>query len=149
MRLAVAAAMIFSLAAAPQQRGAVTSVTAEQDPANGGVFLITVNGTRPCGAVNLDTGDGSSITHACLIPATISHEYTRTGQFTVRATGQGNCDGAATTTVRVTSLGPQRTGSQRGAGDGRHRRTGPGERRTVLVYGDRHEAVRRGQSRHG
>jgi len=106
MRFVVATAVLFSLAATPQPRGAVTNVTAEADPGNVGVFLFTVTGTRPCGAVNLDTGDGSSITHAVLIPATISYEYKRTGQFTVRASGQGNCDGLATTTVRVTSVRP-------------------------------------------
>jgi hypothetical protein len=43
----------------------------------------------------------------CLIPTTIWYEYKRTGQFTVRASGQGNCDGQATTTVRVTAVRPQ------------------------------------------
>jgi hypothetical protein len=115
MRFVVATAVVISLAATPQQRGAVTSVTAEAD-STPNTFLFTVQGTRPCGAVNLDTGDGSSVTHAVLIPTTISYQYKRTGTFTVRASGQGNCDGLATTTVNVPANWPQgRGGSQRGA----------------------------------
>ena len=114
MRFVAATAVIFSLAATPQSRGAVTSVTAE--PGDGpGTFLFTVQGTRPCGAVNLDTGDGSSVTHAVLIPTTISYQFKRTGDFTVRASGQGNCDGTATTVVHVTSLAPAPPSSRRGA----------------------------------
>jgi hypothetical protein len=106
MRL-LTAAIALSLATVAQPRGAVQSLTATADAAVG-TFQFTVRGNNPCGAVELNYGDGAAVTHAIRdLPVTISYEYKRTGDFTVRARGQGNCDGTATASVRVTAVRPQ------------------------------------------
>ena len=103
MHTKIATAVLLSLAFAPQQRGWVSSVIPAAD-ANTGVVQITVRGTNPCGAVNLDYGDGSgAVTHAISqLPVTIPHEYNRAGEFRIRARGQGNCDGDVFAAVNVT-----------------------------------------------
>jgi hypothetical protein len=102
-----AAAILFSLAASQGQRGVVSSVTATPD-VSVGIYQFVVRGTNPCGAVRLTYGDGIFITHAIRdLPVSISHEYTRVGDYTVLAEGMGNCDGSATTRVRVTEVRPQ------------------------------------------
>ena len=106
MHTKIATAIVFSLAFAPQQRGWVSSVNPSAD-ANSGLVQITVRGTNPCGAVNLDYGDGSgAVTHAISqLPVTIPHEYNRAGEFRIRARGQGNCDGDVFAEVNVTRAG--------------------------------------------
>jgi hypothetical protein len=108
MRIPIAAAAIlFSLAASQGQRGVVSSVTATPD-VSVGIYQFVVRGTNPCGAVRLTYGDGISITHAIRdLPVSISHEYTRVGNYTVLAEGMGNCDGSVATRVRVTEVRPQ------------------------------------------
>jgi hypothetical protein len=95
MHIKIATAVVLSLAFAPQQRGWVSSVTASGDGLPLGTIRFTVAGTNPCGAVSIDYGDGSTaVTHAIeRLPVTFSHEFTRVGEFRVRARGQGNCDG--------------------------------------------------------
>src|SRR5688572_14354219 len=102
MHIKIATAIVLSLAFASQPRGWVSSVTAAAD-ANVGTYQFTVRGNNPCGAVNLDFGDGTTaVTHAITqLPVTIPHEYTRVGEFTVRARGMGNCDGDVFTRVNV------------------------------------------------
>lgn len=102
MHTRFATAIVLSLAFASQPRGWVSSVTAAAD-ASVGTYHFTVRGNNPCGAVNLDFGDGTTaVTHAITqVPVTIPHEYTRVGEFTVRARGMGNCDGDVFTRVNV------------------------------------------------
>jgi hypothetical protein len=104
MHTKIATAIVLSLAFAPQQRGWVSSVTGAADAT--GTVQLTVRGTNPCGAVNLDYGDGSTaITHAITqLPVTLSHDYNRVGEYTVRARGQGNCDGDVFTRINVTRV---------------------------------------------
>ena len=82
MHTKIATAIVLSLAFASQQRGWVSSVTSTAD-ANPGTVQVTVRGNNPCGAVNLDFGDGTSaVTHAISqLPVTMPHEYNRTGEF--------------------------------------------------------------------
>lgn len=101
MRILITAAVLSSLALSPQARGSVSKVTTGAADATGTV-QVTVEGTHPCGAVQLDYGDGSAVTHAISgLPAAVSYEYTRVGQYVITAKGMGNCDGTATTNVRV------------------------------------------------
>ena len=104
MHTKIATAIVLSLAFAPQQRGWVSSVTGAADAT--GTVQLTVRGTNPCGAVNLDYGDGSTATtHAITqLPVTLSHDYNRVGEYTVRARGQGNCDGDVFTRINVTRV---------------------------------------------
>jgi hypothetical protein len=106
MRTGLAAAVILATAMTSQSRGVVTSVTVEPGE-NIGSYLFVVRGKNPCGAVRLDPGEGG-ITHPIhALPTTLAHDYTRTGTFTVRAEGMGNCDGDVTTTVTVTRVRPR------------------------------------------
>ena len=92
----VSAAVTF----AGQQRGAVSSVSLAA--AQSGVVTVTVTGNNPCGAVNVDYGDGAAITHPISqLPMTVQHEYKQPGEYQVRARGMGNCDGVATASVRL------------------------------------------------
>lgn len=101
MRILIAAAVFTSLALSPQARGAVSKISAGPADATGTV-PFTVEGTNPCGAVHIDYGDGAAVTHPITqLPATIPHAYARVGDYAITARGMGNCDGAATTSVRV------------------------------------------------
>jgi hypothetical protein len=107
MRISIAAAVVFSLALSPQARGVVTKVTTGRADAVGTV-QVTVDGTNPCGAVQIDYGDGAVVTHPIQgLPSTVPHEYTRIGEYQIRASGMGNCDGGASTSVRVDRVRPQ------------------------------------------
>jgi hypothetical protein len=102
MNIKIATAVVLSLAFAAQQRGWVSSVTSAVD-ANTGTVQFTIRGNNPCGAVNVDFGDGTTaVTHAIqALPMTLSHEYARTGDYTVRARGMGNCDGDVFNRVNI------------------------------------------------
>jgi len=98
------AAGAVALAANQQPRGAVRNLTVTPGPIVGN-FRFAVDGTNPCSAVHMDFGDGSSYTYPVRgLPDTdtIWHHYTRDGNFVIRATGSGNCDGDASTRVSVT-----------------------------------------------
>ena len=105
----VSAAVTF----ADQQRGAVSSVRVSAPQS--GVVAVTVSGTNPCGAVNIDYGDGAAITHPISrLPMTVRHEYTQAGEYQVRARGMGNCDGVAAASVRLNApAGAQKPGGTR------------------------------------
>ena len=105
MHTKIATAIVLSLAFAPQQRGWVSSVTAAAGN-SAGTYQVSVRGNNPCGAVSLDFGDGTTaVTHAITqVPVTITHEYTRVGEYTIRARGMGNCDGDVFTKVNVTRV---------------------------------------------
>ena len=115
----ILAALALSLPAAAQQRGSINDIAGAAAVA-GGETVFTVSGRNPCGAVNLDYGDGQAVTHPIrALPATISHTYARAGNYQVRARGQGNCDGEASMTVRVTGGGRgNATGGGRGNAGG-------------------------------
>lgn len=68
----------------------------------GNEVTVTVVGVNPCGAANIDYGDGTAITYAISeLPTSQSHKYEKAGTFTIIARGMGNCDGQATTKVEV------------------------------------------------
>ena len=73
----------------------------------GATLAVTVLGTNPCGAANIDYGDGTAITYAITgLPVTQSHQYSNPGSYTVIARGMGNCDGEARAQVKVTGPAP-------------------------------------------
>lgn len=99
------------IAAAPQ-RGVVNGLTVTPKAAKVGVTIsATATGVNPCGAVFIDWGDGTAITHAIVdLPSTQTHAYAHGGDYTVRARGMGNCDGEVTASVRIE--GPPPASSQ-------------------------------------
>jgi len=93
--------------AATQQRGTVTGVSAARSARVGQQIAVDVTGTNPCGAVNIDYGDGTAITYATeTLPITKGHTYAYGGTYTIKATGMGNCERTATT--QITISGPPR-----------------------------------------
>ena len=106
--LAVIGAVVASAVLGAQGRGVVTEVSATPTGDMGNV-KFEARGNNPCGAVFLDFGDGTQgVTYAITqLPATMIKEYFQTGTFRVTARGMGNCDGSATTEVRVTRARPQ------------------------------------------
>jgi Ca2+-binding EF-hand superfamily protein len=108
-------AVILLLSFSPgAQRGVVTDVRVPATVDTGTPVTITVSGSNPCGAVNLDYGDGSeAITHAITeVPVKIQYTYTRPGRYEVRARGMGNCDGDVTTTIRAVRPREERGAAQ-------------------------------------
>jgi PKD repeat protein len=68
----------------------------------GQTVTFTEEGTNPCGASNMNYGDGIVVTYAITeLPAKQPHIYEKPGTYTVIARGMGNCDGEATTKVEV------------------------------------------------
>ncbi len=107
MRIQIVTAIMLSLAFSQQQRGLVSTLTAAAD-VSVGIMQFTVRGTNPCGAVFLDYGDGIAITYPIRdLPVSITHEYTKVGNFRVIAKGMGNCDGVITIGVKVATVRPQ------------------------------------------
>lgn len=90
-------------AAAEQQRGVVNAINLTPTAARTGTTIsVSVTGTNPCGAVFIDWGDGTAITHPIVdLPTTQTHAYASGGNYTVRARGMGNCDGDVTGSVRI------------------------------------------------
>jgi Ca2+-binding EF-hand superfamily protein len=67
-----------------------------------GRMTIALSGSNPCGAVHVNYGDGNAITYPITgLPTTVSYDYSRPGTFQIRAQGMANCEGAASTAVRV------------------------------------------------
>jgi hypothetical protein len=64
---------------------------------------VTVTGTNPCGAVEINFGDGDVTTFPLQtgLPFTTTHTWTTIGQKTVAAKGQGNCTGQASSSIQV------------------------------------------------
>lgn len=85
------------------QRGVVSALAVAPARAETGTTLTaTVTGVNPCGAVFIDWGDGTAITHPIVdLPTKHTHAYATAGQYTVRARGMGNCDGDVTAAVRI------------------------------------------------
>jgi hypothetical protein len=97
------AAALLGAGAQAGQRGVVSTITVSpQSTRAGNPVTATVTGTNPCGAVFIDWADGAALTYAIVdVPVTQKHTYERAGTYTVVARGMGNCDGQATTTVRI------------------------------------------------
>jgi hypothetical protein len=84
--------------------GTITRVAAAPERATtGATVAFTVTGTNPCGAAEINFGDGEAVTYAISgLPYTQNHAYAKPGTFTVTAKGMGNCDGQVTTSVTIT-----------------------------------------------
>lgn len=95
--------LVGTMGLAAEQRGAITKVTPSAAVVVAGQTVsFTEDGTNPCGAANLNYGDGVVITYPITgLPAQQTHSYDKAGTYTVIARGMGNCDGEATTTVQV------------------------------------------------
>jgi uncharacterized repeat protein (TIGR01451 family) len=92
------------LGLAPQMAFAdVTGVTFSASPVPPGTdVIVTVNGTPPCSAVEINFGDGADITFPITgLPFGQHHTYQTAGSFTVTATGHGSCTARASATLTV------------------------------------------------
>jgi Ca2+-binding EF-hand superfamily protein len=90
------------LAASQFQRGAVSSVSVEPG-ANDAAVVLTVRGSNPCRAINIDYGDGITENQTIgSLPATLNHDYATSGSYRVVVRGMTNCTGVASATVRAT-----------------------------------------------
>ena len=109
--LLVALTIVSASASAVQPRGVVNGLTVTPKAARTGTTVsATATGVNPCGAVFIDWGDGTAITHAIVdLPSTQTHAYSQGGDYTVRAKGMGNCDGEVTASVRIEGPGPAAT----------------------------------------
>ncbi|MEO6213467.1 MAG: hypothetical protein ABIP65_07545 [Vicinamibacterales bacterium] len=89
--------------AAEVQRGVVNSLSLTPATALvGATVTATVSGVNPCGAVLINWGDGTAVTHPIVeLPITRTHSYTAAGNYGVTARGMGNCDGDASGSVRI------------------------------------------------
>ena len=97
----LAVALAFMVSGTGFSQGAITAVSVEA-PAGQSEVVVTVRGNNPCGAVTVDYGDGTKITHAIVaLPTTFSHQYTKAGDYQVGAGGNGNCGGQVSTSIRV------------------------------------------------
>ena len=96
------ALLLFALPG--QQRGVIAAIRLpDQSVRTGQTLNMTFTGTNPCGAVEVNQGDGTVVTHPIsALPATISYAYKQPGTYVIRARGMGNCDGQTETRVRVT-----------------------------------------------
>jgi Ca2+-binding EF-hand superfamily protein len=98
---AAIAALAVPATVAAQPRGRVNAVRATT-ATNSSTAEFVVTGRNPCGAVFLDYGDGEGVTHPIVrLPVTLRYDYPQAGTYRVTARGQGDCDGQATTSVRV------------------------------------------------
>jgi hypothetical protein len=95
--------LLFAATDAAAQRGVVNGLTITPATATvGATITATVSGVNPCGAVLVDWGDGTAVTHPIVeVPVTRTHTYAAAGNYSVTARGQGNCDGEAAGTVRI------------------------------------------------
>jgi len=100
--------MMWTAAAALLLTGTVNGVQLSSPSVPTGTNLtVTVVGINPCGAANIDYGDGTAITYAIsALPTSQSHQYSAPGSYTVIARGMGNCDGESRAQVTVTGPAP-------------------------------------------
>jgi hypothetical protein len=90
MWIQVMATLVILAPPALAQRGVIESVTPGSRTVETGQSLgLTVRGVNPCGAVEIDPGDGSApvlpISH---LPATVTITLRKPGQYTIRAKGR-------------------------------------------------------------
>ncbi len=101
IHIGISSLLLGSVSAADAQ---VTNVAVSPSPALVGqqATVTVTGGAAPCGAVEINYGDGTTITYPITqLPFQQTHAWTTTGNKTVVATGQGNCTGQATMTVGV------------------------------------------------
>jgi hypothetical protein len=102
MRLQLVPAILM-LAAAPlaAQQGVVNNITSTIG--QNGETVLTITGTNPCRAVQVDFGDGSTpITHAVRsLPSAVTHAFPRAGVYQVRVRGTGACTGEVVRSIRA------------------------------------------------
>lgn len=68
---------------------------------------VTVTGGNPCGAVQINFGDGQApYLPISALPYGTSHSWDTAGTYTITASGQGNCGGQASTSITVTGEAP-------------------------------------------
>jgi len=73
---------------------------------------VTVTGGNPCGAVQINFGDGNAPYLPIEgLPYQRQHTYAAAGTYTITATGMGNCAGQASTTITITTSEPGSTGT--------------------------------------
>jgi uncharacterized repeat protein (TIGR01451 family) len=105
LSIAVAAGLATGAIAATEPRqGHVTTITLS--PASpvvpGTNVIITVNGAAPCGAIEINFGDGvDQVFPVSTMPFALAHTYPNAGTFTITAKGQGNCSGQTTAPLIV------------------------------------------------
>jgi len=95
--------LLFATDAESAQRGVVKGLSIAPTTARiGAEISATISGVNPCGAVFVDWGDGTAVTHPISeLPTTRTHTYAGGGSYAVTARGMGNCDGEASGTVRI------------------------------------------------
>jgi hypothetical protein len=100
-----------AIAAIEPRQGQVTSITPSPVQALAGqTVTFTVTGSAPCGAIEINFGDGVDQTFAISgVPFTQTHVYANAGTFTVTAKGQGNCSGLAVAQLIVQKPAPPPT----------------------------------------
>jgi Big-like domain-containing protein/BACON domain-containing protein/all-beta uncharacterized protein len=80
----------------------VTAVTVSSPRTQDSPATVTVHGTNPCGAVQINFGDGQANTYpTTTLPVSFAHTWTSGGYKTVTATGHGNCTGQVSSTIFV------------------------------------------------
>lgn len=81
----------------------VTSIAVTPSPVGvGQTATVTVYGTNPCGAVQVDFGDGQApVIPISGLPYVVDHVWYARGTYTLRAIGHGNCSGQVSTTLIV------------------------------------------------
>jgi uncharacterized repeat protein (TIGR01451 family) len=92
--------------------GRVTDVSVSASPTRGTPLTVTVFATPPCGVIQIDFGDGTSVSvPGTSLPVQQTHTYAQAHAFTVVARGQTNCGGQIQTSISVaTPLGSTGTG---------------------------------------
>lgn len=101
--VAAAIACASMAATEPRQGHVTTIVLSPASPvAPGTSVTVTVNGAAPCGAIEINFGDGTDQTFPVSgVPFAQAHAYPNTGTFAISAKGQGNCGGQATASLVV------------------------------------------------
>ena len=86
----------------------VMSVGVSPNPVGVGQWAtVTVSGTNPCGALQINFGDGNApYLPISQLPYSIAYWWGTPGTYTISATGHANCSGTASTTVTVVG-GPE------------------------------------------
>jgi len=95
--------LVLGVTDAAAQRGVVNGLSITPTTSQvGATISATVSGVNPCGAVFVDWGDGTAVTHPISeLPTTRTHTYAAAGNYSVTARAMGNCDGEAAGTVRI------------------------------------------------
>lgn len=102
--VAVGMTILAGAPAAAARQGRVTSITLSpaSPVAPGTSVSITVAASSPCGAIEVNFGDGADVTFPISAPPmTVQHAYANAGTFAIVAKGQGNCSGQAATSLSV------------------------------------------------